>query len=199
MSCAQNQLAIEQLIDDIAALEAQFAALALPVPCTSLPAVVQDCISLRLGVVGSATQYLRCDSRTPLRRLAYPTDPVLAATGTATINSQAVRRRWSGSDWVKFGIAFNVTHAAGAGWGILTVPVIAGFQQPEIEGKNSYRYVGLVNDDDTPSTGAQPDRFYMGVEFSHYLFTRRLYLGQFRNREEAATYWDSVNVKYTCN
>lgn len=171
-------------------------------PATTLPIPDNEVdTAIRTGQVGTSLDYARADHNHPIRRQVHPTWPGVTASGSATLLQDIVLDRRSTEEWVEFEIRTQVSVAAGNNWPIISIPALAGYQQPIITVTNTYRnqtstyQLDTQQGNTTIDDGAAPVGPYMGIEWSHWSSTRNLY-GPFR-RENAITSWYiGASIKY---
>lgn len=158
-----------------------------------------DDAAVRTGVIGTSLEYARADHSHPIRRQTHPEWPGATYTN-ATLSGEVVLDRRSTETWVEFEVRWDLELAAGNNWPIVSIPAIAGYQQPIIVVTNTYRNQTTTfqsDDDDTPTgvaAGAAPVGPYMGIEWSHWSSTRGL-RGPYR-REVAYRQFVSASITY---
>lgn len=155
----------------------------------------------RTGNVGTSLLYAREDHQHPIVRIPNPGDPVVTLTGTATLNAQIILDRESTEEWYAYKMRVHITNmTAGNNWVFVTIPTIAGFQQPMITGIGNYRNsTSQLQDDDNSGAGgegASPRGPYMGKEWHEWSSTRRLYFGYFRRDNDLPSNYLEFWVKY---
>lgn len=156
---------------------------------------------IRAGNVGTSLRYAREDHQHPIVRIPNPGDPIVTLTGTATLNAQVILDRESTEEWYAYKIRVHVTNTlAGSNWVYVTIPTIAGFQQPMITGIGNYRNsTSQLQDDDNSGAGgegASPRGPYMGKEWHEWSSTSRLYFGYFRRDNALQSNYLEFWVKY---
>ena len=156
--------------------------------------------AIRTGLAGSTGLVADAGHNHPIRRQVHPEWPGVAVNGNVELNAELVLDRRSTEEWVEYEIRVDTNLVAGNNWPIITVPVLAGFQQPIITVVNNYRTgTSTFQEDDQPGTsavfnGAAPVGPYMGIEWSHWSSTRNLY-GPFR-RENNYRQFVGFSAKY---
>lgn len=174
----------------------------IPQPATALPIPDNEVdTAIRTGIVGTSTDYARADHNHPIRRQANPGDPVLTYTGVGNMDLVQFLDRWSDEESYSWGVRARVRDiTAGAGWSYITVPTIAGFQQPQITAIGSYRTGSTTPQDDEPGgqggDGAAPRGPYMGKEWHHWSSTRRIYQGFYRRDNAIPLVYVEFKLKY---
>lgn len=146
---------------------------------------------IRSGQAGSTGDVSDAGHNHPIRRQANPGDPTVTVSG-ATSTQQLILDRFSDEESYSYRFRVLVTQAAGVGWGIITIPTKAGFQQPKISEIGGYRTASNApQDDDTGNGngfGASPRGPYMGENPSHWSSTNRLYMPHYRRDNAFSTY-----------
>ena len=156
--------------------------------------------AIRTGQVGTSLDYARADHNHPIRRQANPGDITLVAGGNAVITQPTIiLDRWSTEETYEFNTRTRVSQVAGTGWGWLSVPTIAGFQQPQIVGLGSYRSDSTVPQDDNGTFGAAPRGPLMAREVHHWSSTNRLYLAYFRRDNDITSLFIEAVIRYIRN
>lgn len=151
---------------------------------------------LRQAVVGTATQAARCDHKHPIRRQVMQPDPVPILSGPATLVQHVINRRWSDEETIYYAHRLIIDATTANGWVSFQQPQIGGFQQVQILDLNSYRSSGNTNNPGDDNFGAMPDAPYMGQEVAHYNNSRRMYVAQSSQKDNAARYNISWISKY---
>lgn len=166
-------------------------------PATSVPLADNEAdTAIRSGQVGNSDDYARADHNHPIRRQDNPGDPTLTFTGTGDMTQVLILDRESDEESYAYKFRCRVVTIAGTGWDFITVPAIAGFQQPEIYGIGTYRQSSTSPQDDDGVFGAAPRGPYMGKEAHEWSSTRRVYLSFFRRDNGFITYVEFW-VRYT--
>jgi hypothetical protein len=169
-----------------------------PVPDPSNAAPVADNeadTAIRAGQAGTSSDYARADHNHPIRRQANPGDPTITLTGAGgTLTQAIVLDRWSEEEHYAYRFRCRLDIDAGTGWIYLTVPAIAGFQQPDISGVGSYRFTSNAPQDDDSVNGAAPRGPFMGAEAHHWSSTNRIYHAYFRRDNAYSTF-----IEFTVN
>lgn len=154
----------------------------------------------RAGNVGTSVLYAREDHQHPIVRLPNPGDPVITHTGSGDMTQSLILDRESDEESYAYKFRTRVVQIPGNNWDFLTIPTIAGFQQPEIYGVGTYRTTSNTPQTDDVSgngnVGAAPRGPYMGKEAHEWSSTRRIYLGFFR-RDNTYTIFVEFWVRYT--
>lgn len=182
---------VQALIDASAATPATV----LPIPDN------EDDAAIRTGQVGTSLNYSREDHNHQIVRQTHFDWPGVTVISNATILQDIVLDRRSTEEWVEFETRTRVSVDAGSGWPILNYPNVAGYQQPIITVTSTYRNGSTTyQEDDQPTTstvfkGAAPVGPYMGIEWSHWSSTRRLY-GPFRRENDIPSWYIGASVKY---
>lgn len=146
---------------------------------------------LRAGNAGTSGDVSRADHNHPIRRQALFPHPDL--TYTLTANSTAPQTsnqdRWSDEESVTFLYRVRIDAAAETGWNFITVPTVAGFQQPIISIDGTYRNTGNPQD-------SMPRAPFMGNEANHWSSTNRVYVGPFNQKTGTGRYYVALRVQY---
>lgn len=159
----------------------------------------------RRGENGVDTDVARCDHTHDHRRInPTPLTPVPTFSGTGTMPANIVLDRWSDDHEVEFAWRAQVTQPAGAGWGFITIPNIAGFQRPIITLEGTYRPPSTAIQIDTDvinnqgNVGAGPRGPYMGQEAHHWSSTQRIYIGYYRRDNPITSMYIDYRARYIC-
>lgn len=170
----------------------------LPQPATTAPLANQDGVpNLRTGDIGASTQFALADHKHPIVKLANPGDiiPTFAGSAGAEMTQALITDRWPEEEAYGWTWRCRVRTGGANGWDIITVPTLPGFGQPEITLEGVYRQAGNPNEDDGVR-GAMPDAPFMGMEACHWSSTRRVYIAQFNDKPNAATYFVQIRARY---
>ncbi len=180
--------------DDVTAL--------LPQPATTAPIPDNETdTAIRTGQVGTSALYARADHNHPIRRQANPGDITLTAGGSAVVTQATIiLDRWSTEETYEFNTRTRVSQVAGTSWGWLTVPAIAGFQQPQIAYLGTYRSDSqspqIDSDTGAGDDGAAPRGPLMSSEAHHWSSTNRLYFAYLRRDEAITSMFIEAVVRY---
>lgn len=147
--------------------------------------------AIRTGLVGTSVEYARADHNHPIRRQAV-VSPALTPGGTGvsgTLIQSIITDRWSTEETVGVEWRAYIEQPAGVGWFWLTVPALAGFQQPQITvGTYRNQSTAVHQDDGDGNGGASPQGPFMGAEAAHWSSTRRVYMGFYRKDQAYRMY-----------
>lgn len=157
--------------------------------------------AIRTGEIGISDDYARADHKHPIVRQSNPGDPTLTyvwSTGSSLI-SETILDRWSTEEWYAYKFRVHGEYAGGLGWSYITIPSIAGFQQPLIYEIGTYRNQSISVQEDGPQgnggDGASPRGPYMGKEAHHWSSTNRIYHG-YNRRDTTYIMFTEFIVKY---
>lgn len=142
----------------------------------------------RVADAGESEEYARCDHKHPIVRIPNPGDPLPVYSGQGTLDASLILDRLSTEESYMYKFRLLVSQDAGTGWGFITLPTIAGFQQPKITGIGTYRFASTAVQEDDGTFGASPRGPYMGKEAHEWSSTRRVYMGYFRRDNAHRTY-----------
>lgn len=155
--------------------------------------------SIRTGIAGTTGELSDAGHNHPIVRQTAVADPIATISGPGSLVGAVVMDRWSDEETVAQEIRYQVNVPVGDGWTILTVPTIAGFQQPRIT-VGTYRTtspaVQKSQGNSGTNDGAGPNGPFMGAEAHHWASTRRVYLAYYRV-EQAYTIYVSIGTEYT--
>ena len=157
--------------------------------------------AIRTGFEGSTGLVSDAGHNHAIRRQVHPEWPGVTVNGNVDLLQELVLDRRSTEEWVEYEIRTRVSVAAGNNWPIITVPPLAGFQQPLIVVTNTYRNgTSSYQEDDQPTgstvfRGAAPVGPYMGIEWSHWSSTRGLH-GPFRRENNITSWFVGFSAKY---
>lgn len=168
---------------------------ALPVPDN------EDDASIRTGLAGSTGLASDAGHNHAIVRQTHPEWPGVTVNANVELLQDLVLDRRSTEEWVEYEGRARVSVAAGNNWPTITLPALAGFQQPIITVTNTYRNgSSTYQEDDQPTgsvvfDGAAPAGPYMGIEWSHWSSTRSLY-GPFRRENDITSWFIGFSAKY---
>lgn len=155
--------------------------------------------AIRSGQVGTSLDYARADHNHPIRRQGNPGDITLTPTNLEIVQATLILDRWSDEESYAFNTRTRVSQDAGTGWGWLNVPLIAGFQQPQILYIGTYRNPSTTPQDDDGTFGAAPRGPFMGSEAHHWSSTNRIYMGYSRRDNDLTSVYVEAVIKYVRN
>lgn len=151
----------------------------------------------RTAAAGVSNLVARADHKHPYVNIPNPGVPVLSLVGDATLGATLTLDTILTTNSVSFKIRVQVSNiGVGNSWIYISVPSIAGFRPPEIIPVNSYFSGSNQVQPDDGLLGASPRGPLMGVDWTEWSSTQRLYYKYFR-RSVSHTNWCTFIARYT--
>ena len=168
----------------------------LDAPISNLTPIADNEVdtSIRTGTPGTSAEVSRSDHNHPIRRqtlIAHPTLTYFLSAGSTAPQTSNLDR-WSDEESLIFEYRVRIDASASTGWNGITVPVLAGFQQPIIQVTSTYRNTGNPQ-------ASMPRAPFMGGEANHWSSTRRVYVGPYNQKTGTGRYYVTLQVKYIRN